>query len=117
MVLKLVCCVGWRCKESAAPLSGPIQGSLSRGQLGGSWVVISRVKSRITIVITHIKGLLTLQKSTHEPPRIPCIMATVPYEEGFFAGIPKRTPRDRLKTIPKVPCMWSARPVYKSHLI
>ena len=26
MVLKLVCCVGWRCKESAAPLSGPSKG-------------------------------------------------------------------------------------------
>ena len=29
------------------------------GILGGSWVVISRVRSRVTILITHIKGLIT----------------------------------------------------------
>ena len=34
--------------------------------LGGSWVVISRVISRVTILITHIKGLITLLISTHE---------------------------------------------------
>ena len=28
--------------------------------LGGSWVVISGVISRVTIVITHIRGLITL---------------------------------------------------------
>ena len=38
------------------------------GLLGGSWVVISRVISRITIGITHIKGLITPFISTHEPP-------------------------------------------------
>ena len=32
--------------------------------LGGSWVVISRV----TIHITHIRGLITLLIFTHEPP-------------------------------------------------
>ena len=36
--------------------------------LGGSWVVISRVKSRVTILVTHIRGLITPRKTTHEPP-------------------------------------------------
>ena len=36
--------------------------------LGCSWVVISRVFGRITIVITHIRGLRTLLITTHEPP-------------------------------------------------
>ena len=34
----------------------------------GSWLVISRVISRITIVITHITGLITPLITTHEPP-------------------------------------------------
>ena len=37
--------------------------------LGGSWVVITRVLSRITIVITHIRGLIAPPITTHEPPR------------------------------------------------
>ena len=28
--------------------------------LGGSWVFISRVISRVTVLITHIRGLITL---------------------------------------------------------
>ena len=36
--------------------------------LGGSWAVISGVISRVTIVITHIGGLITLLITTHEPP-------------------------------------------------
>ena len=36
--------------------------------LGGSCVVISRVRSRRTILIIHIGGLITLLISTHEPP-------------------------------------------------
>ena len=36
--------------------------------LGGSWVVISGVISRVTIIITHIRGLITLLITTHEPP-------------------------------------------------
>ena len=35
--------------------------------LGGSWVVISWVISRVTIVITHIRGLITHFFPTHEP--------------------------------------------------
>ena len=38
--------------------------------LGGSWVVISGVISRVTILITHIRGLITLLRTTHEPPSI-----------------------------------------------
>ena len=34
----------------------------------GSWVVISRVTSRVTIVITYIRGLITPLITTHEPP-------------------------------------------------
>ena len=36
--------------------------------LGGSWAVISRVISRVTILITHIRGLITPLMTTHEPP-------------------------------------------------
>ena len=36
--------------------------------LGGSWVVIIMVTSRVTILITHIRGLTTPLISTHEPP-------------------------------------------------
>ena len=36
--------------------------------LGGSRVVISGVVSRITIIITHIRGLISPLITTHEPP-------------------------------------------------
>ena len=36
--------------------------------LGGSWVVISGVISRVTITTTHIRGLITPLITTHEPP-------------------------------------------------
>ena len=36
--------------------------------LGGSWVVISGVISRVTMVIAPIKGLITPFITTHEPP-------------------------------------------------
>ena len=39
--------------------------------LGGSWVVIRRVISRVTIHIAHIRGLITLLITTHEPPSNP----------------------------------------------
>ena len=41
-----------------------------RALLGGSWVVISGVISRVTIVITQIRGLITPLITTHEPPSI-----------------------------------------------
>ena len=37
--------------------------------LGSSWVVISGVISKVTILITLIRGLVTLLITTHEPPR------------------------------------------------
>ena len=39
--------------------------------LGGSWVVLSGVISRVTTLITHIKGLTTPLITTHEPPSRP----------------------------------------------
>ena len=36
--------------------------------LGGSWVVISRVITRVTILITHIRGLIAPLATRHEPP-------------------------------------------------
>ena len=36
--------------------------------LGGSWADISRVISRVTILITHVRGLITLLITTPEPP-------------------------------------------------
>ena len=42
------------------------------GKLGGSWVAISRVTSRATILITHIRALralITPLITTPEPPR------------------------------------------------
>ena len=43
-------------------------GSITIPILGGSWVVRSGVIIRVTIVITHIKGLIALLITTHEPP-------------------------------------------------
>ena len=39
-------------------------------RLGGSWILRSRVISRVTILITHIRGLITPLVTTHdhEPP-------------------------------------------------
>ena len=36
--------------------------------LGGSWVVISKVISRVAMVITYIRGLILPLITTHEPP-------------------------------------------------
>ena len=48
--------------------------SLRGGVLGGSRVVISRVINgvirRVTILITHIRGLISPFITTHEPPSI-----------------------------------------------
>ena len=43
--------------------------------LGGSWVVISGVISRVTI---HIRGLITLLITTHAPPSMLCWFCTEP---------------------------------------
>ena len=42
----------------------PVQG---QGVLGGSGVVISRVISRATLIITHIRGLITPLVTTLNP--------------------------------------------------
>ena len=53
---------------------------------GGSWVLITRVISRVTIItITHIRGLITPLITTHEPPSRAC--------EGERAGADKRVGR------------------------
>ena len=39
-----------------------------KGLLGGSWVVISGVISRVTLIKAHIRGLPTLLMTSHEPP-------------------------------------------------
>ena len=41
---------------------------LCRWALGGSWVVISRVTSRVTILITQYGGLISPFRTAHEPP-------------------------------------------------
>ena len=41
---------------------------MERIVLGGSWVVISGFISRVTIVISQIRGLITPLITTHEPP-------------------------------------------------
>ena len=46
--------------------------------LGGSWVVISRVISMITRVITYIRGLITLLIFTHEPPSSAAVLCDMP---------------------------------------
>ena len=55
---------------NSAYLSTPQQSFLLgfRALLGGSWVVISGVISRVTIVITQIRGLITPLLTTHKPP-------------------------------------------------
>ena len=40
-------------------------------RLGGSWVVINGVISRVTILMNHTRGLITPLRTTHEPPRDP----------------------------------------------
>ena len=42
--------------------------NMLKSLLGGSGVVISRVISRVTILITHIQGLITPLITTPEPP-------------------------------------------------
>ena len=42
-----------------------------RPVLGGSWLVIDRVISRVTMVITYIRGLITPLIPTLEPPSRP----------------------------------------------
>ena len=60
-------------------LKPAVDGRVS-GILGGSWAVITGV-SRVTILITPIRGLITLLITTHEPP------SRVPHSGSFKMGI------------------------------
>ena len=61
------------------------------GLLGGSWVVIGGVITRVTIVTTHVEGPITLLITTHEPPSrlSDCILLRL--EVGALMGTPKVT--------------------------
>ena len=56
-----------RSSKGSMPRPGSVLG-LSEALLGGSWVVRSRIISRVTILITHIWGLITLLITTPGPP-------------------------------------------------
>ena len=63
----------WRfvCSRGAEAAGNPwfrVQGPSSNYTRGGSWVGISGVISWVTKVVTHIRGLITLLTTTHEPP-------------------------------------------------
>ena len=62
-----------------------------RGLLGGSWAVISRGIFRVTIIITHIRGLITLLITTHEPPSRPQTLYPYRIPIDPFKGTPKGT--------------------------
>ena len=46
-------------REEIPALPSPALAASQPALLGGSWVVISRVISRVTILITHNRGLIT----------------------------------------------------------
>ena len=53
--------------------------------VGGSWVVTSRIVSRLTMVITYIKGLITPLITTHEPPNGLAAITSFPaWHEHYF---------------------------------
>ena len=60
--------------------------------LGGSWVVISGVISKVTIVITHIRGLITILITTHEPPSRG--LGSAPKPEALTPGLDLRELKD-----------------------
>ena len=60
-----------RCESASARVVGCDQWT-SESLNGGSWLVINRVISRVTILITHIGGLITPLITTHEPPSRVC---------------------------------------------
>ena len=67
--------------------------------LGGSGVVISEVIRRVTIAITHIRGLITVLLTTHEPPsRHP-----KPYPAG---GTTTRGPSVETPGLHVLPVLW-----------
>ena len=51
--------------------------------LGGSWVVITGVIIRVTILISHVRGLITPLITTHEPPSTRIILSKDSKELGL----------------------------------
>ena len=61
------------CTHSKVQNFRPAASAVGLTVLGGSWLdinVISRAISKVTILVTHIQGLLTPLITTHEPPRM-----------------------------------------------
>ena len=54
--------------------------------LGGSWVVISGLISRVTRGITHITGLITPLITTHEPPSTLKLLNSENVHSAFTTG-------------------------------
>ena len=52
--------------------------------LGASWVVLSGAISKVTIVITHIKGLITILITAHEPASTPLGPKPHPNRSSLF---------------------------------
>ena len=54
--------------------------------LGGSWVVISGVISPLICVVSIVTLLITLLRTTHEPPSR--VLRVVGFIGGFSRGVP-----------------------------
>ena len=69
--------------------------------LGGSWVVISRVISRVSILITHIRGLLTPLITTHEPPSraLNYTFEACSFQSGISDAITPRTSKPEVAAV------------------
>ena len=61
--------------------------------LGGSWAVISGLISKVTIVKTHTRGLITILITTHEHPSKPSPQAPCADEGQLAASQQIRHPR------------------------
>ena len=62
-----VCCEGFK----GLGFAGSVFAFGTASILGGSWVVINGLISRVTILLSHIRGLITPLRTTHEPPSNP----------------------------------------------
>ena len=64
-----------------------------QGLLGGSWAVITGLIIRVTILISHIRGLVTPLITSHEPssrvqhPRFSCGLEVVGSFLGFLESL------------------------------
>ena len=57
--------------------------------LGGSWVDINGVISRVAILITHIRGHITPLITAHEPPSMFYAVRKVDCAWGLWEGWPQ----------------------------